>query len=268
MSLYGNLSSAQLTTLLAEINNDPRGVGYAAYLPSSDYINLARLLNFIRDGATACPVNNVVGTADGAITGATNATPISIASAAHGLKTGNAVVVTGVGGNTNADGTWAITKVDANDFTLNGSAGNAAYTSGGIWMQAVRVTSLSTEAIMTTIDNRDWPGAGNGAAVVGNDLANGQYLVALTNQPSGQVSMTNPDGTDTTVAKNLKRCVGNTHGSQTDLTALQWRNAGRGELVLTLSGSVGSQTINGVQAQFSNLLDQFDVRAAITGSYS
>jgi hypothetical protein len=65
------------------------------------------------------------------ITGATNATPIAITCTAHGYSTGDTVVVTSVAGNTNANGTWEITNTGTNTFTLDGSAGNAAYTSGG-----------------------------------------------------------------------------------------------------------------------------------------
>lgn len=65
------------------------------------------------------------------ITGATNASPIQITIANHGLSTGETVVIASVGGNTAANGTWAITVTGANTFTLNGSTGNGAYTSGG-----------------------------------------------------------------------------------------------------------------------------------------
>lgn len=64
-----------------------------------------------------------------AITGATNATPIVITANGHGLSTGARVSITGVLGNTAANGTWTITKVDANTFDLNTSVGNGAYTS-------------------------------------------------------------------------------------------------------------------------------------------
>jgi hypothetical protein len=77
-----------------------------------------------------CSILSVNGSSK-AITAATNATPISITSTAHGFSTGNTIKVSGVLGNTNANGTWVITVVDANTFTLNGSKGNAAYTSGG-----------------------------------------------------------------------------------------------------------------------------------------
>lgn len=65
------------------------------------------------------------------ITGATNATPIEITSTAHGYSTGDTVVITAVGGNTSANGTFEITSTGANTFTLNGSVGSGAYTSGG-----------------------------------------------------------------------------------------------------------------------------------------
>jgi hypothetical protein len=69
-----------------------------------------------------------------AITGASNAAPIVITSAAHGLNTGDAISVSGVAGNTAANGVFTITKVDDNSFSLNGATGNAAYTSGGTWL--------------------------------------------------------------------------------------------------------------------------------------
>jgi hypothetical protein len=66
------------------------------------------------------------------LSNATNASPIQITTLAnHNFVTGDWVYVSSVGGNTAANGFWRITKVDATNFTLNGSAGNAAYTSGG-----------------------------------------------------------------------------------------------------------------------------------------
>ena len=88
------------------------------------------------------------------ITGATNATPISITCTAHGYSTGDTVVVTGVSGNSNANGTWEITSTGANTFTLDGSAGNAAYTSGGTARlrnnTRVKLASAVTQNIAST----------------------------------------------------------------------------------------------------------------------
>lgn len=66
------------------------------------------------------------------VTAATNATPIAVTtSAAHGRATGEIVTISGVLGNLAANGTFTITVTGANTFTLNGSVGTGAYTSGG-----------------------------------------------------------------------------------------------------------------------------------------
>lgn len=80
----------------------------------------------------ASTVGAVPGVSNLAVSGATNATPIEISATAHGLASGNYVQISSVLGNTNANGQWVITVTGANTFTLDGSAGNAAYTSGGI----------------------------------------------------------------------------------------------------------------------------------------
>ncbi|MEP7286964.1 MAG: hypothetical protein ABI947_14500 [Chloroflexota bacterium] len=77
------------------------------------------------------------GQVSGTITAATNpAFPgaIQITSTAHGLNTGDMVGINGLVGQTAPNGiVWVITKVDANNFTLNGSTGTGTYTSGGTW---------------------------------------------------------------------------------------------------------------------------------------
>ena len=66
------------------------------------------------------------------VTGATFATPIEITtSVAHGLATGDRVIVSGVTGNTAANGNFRVTPTSATTFTLDFSAGNAAWVSGG-----------------------------------------------------------------------------------------------------------------------------------------
>lgn len=74
----------------------------------------------------------VAGVSNLAVTGASGS-PIQITTATnHGLANGNPVTITGVLGNTNANGTWTITYVDATHFLLNGTTTNAAYISGGV----------------------------------------------------------------------------------------------------------------------------------------
>lgn len=66
-----------------------------------------------------------------AITAVNAASPIQITTAtAHGLFTGNKVNISGT--STPADGNWTITKVDATNFTLNGSTGSGTASSGTI----------------------------------------------------------------------------------------------------------------------------------------
>src|SRR5262245_51009020 len=86
-------------------------------------------------GDSVAPVNLT-------ITGATNASPIVITSTAHGLSTGDRVTVASVGGNTNANGDWTVTRIDANTFSLDGSSGNATYTSGGTASRQLRLANI------------------------------------------------------------------------------------------------------------------------------
>lgn len=63
------------------------------------------------------------------ITGATNATPIVISGlpTGHGLKNGDRISISGITGNTGANGDWTLDSVTANGATLRGSVGNGVY---------------------------------------------------------------------------------------------------------------------------------------------
>ena len=70
------------------------------------------------------------------VTGATNASPIVVTSAAHGFTNGMVVTVDSVEGNTNANGDWVVTDATTDTFKLYttagvASSGNSAYTTGG-----------------------------------------------------------------------------------------------------------------------------------------
>lgn len=73
------------------------------------------------------------------VSAATNASPIQITTvgsdgtpADHNLQTGGLVDIAGVLGNTAANGTSrTVTRVNATSFTIDGTTGNGAYTSGG-----------------------------------------------------------------------------------------------------------------------------------------
>ena len=130
------------------------------------------------------------------ITGATNATPISITCTAHGYSTGDTVVITGVGGNTNANGTWEITSTGANTFTLDGSAGNAAYTSGGTVRlrnnTRVMLTTAVTQNIASTGPGRTaWTSSTNVTATlstVNKEHVNSDSIAIANNFSTGRAA--------------------------------------------------------------------------------
>lgn len=87
-------------------------------------------IDHILDAGLNSPVST------GVITDATNATPIVLTVTLDGSSTfavGDLVTVTSVGGNTNANGTFFVSAASGSgtSVTLEGSAGYAAYTSGG-----------------------------------------------------------------------------------------------------------------------------------------
>jgi len=72
----------------------------------------------------------------GNVTGADTGSPIEITSVAHGLTDGTIVTVKDVGGQTGANGTWAINVTGDDTFELTGSASVSTWTSGGTWQVA------------------------------------------------------------------------------------------------------------------------------------
>src|SRR5574344_37660 len=65
------------------------------------------------------------------VSNATNATPIVITAVGHPFITGDKVQISGVGGNTAANGVFTITKIGTDTFSLDGSVGNGAFSSNG-----------------------------------------------------------------------------------------------------------------------------------------
>ena len=88
------------------------------------------------------------------VTGATNAEPIVVTtSEPHLLGTGARVRISGVEGNTAANGLWLVTVVDSTSFELNGSTGDGSFTgSDGV---AVVVPALGTYKLKITASDGD-----------------------------------------------------------------------------------------------------------------
>src|SRR5574344_1574492 len=65
------------------------------------------------------------------VSNATNATPIVITAVGHGFLTGDKVYISDVGGNTAANGTFTITKIGTDTFSLDDSVGNGTFDANG-----------------------------------------------------------------------------------------------------------------------------------------
>jgi hypothetical protein len=74
------------------------------------------------------------------ITNATNTNPIVVTSADHGLADDDVITIINVGGNGAAKGTFAVTVIDDDSFSLDGSTGDGDYTGGGQWFQCLAET--------------------------------------------------------------------------------------------------------------------------------
>jgi hypothetical protein len=120
---------------------------------------------------------------DTAVTGATNATPIVITTAAnHNLHNGEKVNITGVTGNTAANGNWTITWLSATTFSLNGSVGNGAYVAGGVISSVKSQMRASNYSIRVCPKNTKTLGFANPTeAIAPVTLAAGQEIKLVFN---------------------------------------------------------------------------------------
>jgi roadblock/LC7 domain-containing protein len=137
----------------------------------------------------------VTGATPQAITNVVNRSYVDVISAGHGLATGNRVRITGVLGNTAANGTYTVTRISENVFRLNGVVGTGTYTSGGSWIRMngnVPATGASSRAISNVANTQavEITSAAHGLktgekvriiGVQGNTAANGEFLVTVIN---------------------------------------------------------------------------------------
>ena len=173
--------------------------------------NSALFSKLANDGSVA--LNALQSYSTVSVTGATNATPVVITATAHGRSTGDSVYISGVLGNTAANGTWIITKVDANSFSLNSSVGNGAYSSGGtVYLLPSSPQNLTPKqyvdnTVNTTFSNitnpLNVPYSVNSAAVSSgyasfiSSLSNSSIKIAASATP---IVLTHPDGWQETVS--------------------------------------------------------------------
>lgn len=115
------------------------------------------------------------------ITNATNATPIVVTAVAHGLVTGDNISISGITGNTNANGYFKITRLTADTFSLQNYstgadiAGNGAY--GGA---PVAVTGIvQANRVLAVAGTAAHPSVGDGTAGYGFYFVSGTPYIAL-----------------------------------------------------------------------------------------
>lgn len=161
------------------------------------------------------------------VSAASNASPISIVTTStNALFTGQWVQITGVNGNTAANGIWSITVVSNTNFTLNGSTGNGAYTGGG----TIATTPFSGPTNL-------WEGTpvlavgsdGYTAAQISTTLTGDAFFTTTTNNPftstSTSFTINTASNNQTTIAapsggQNLPQTIINVASTTTASTTI------------------------------------------------
>lgn len=171
-------------------------VGYG----TSPGAGLGAAIDYANDTIKAALFSSAIGKT---ITGATNATPIVVTATSHGFNNGDIVAISGVAGNTAANGVFKIANKTTNTFELTtryaaaNVAGNGAYTSGGIAVNlttnanfsdvsASQIGSSVTLASKTMVD-----GAAAAAAVTFSAVASGStvyFLIIYKDTGTGSTS--------------------------------------------------------------------------------
>ena len=94
-------------------------------------------------------VGYLASTTSGTVTGASNANPIVITAANNGLQSGDLVTIAGVTGNTKANGTFAVTVIDANTFSIP-ATGNGSFGGTPTWTLATETTPSNIQEVAAT----------------------------------------------------------------------------------------------------------------------
>jgi len=153
------------------------------------------------------------------ITDASNESPITITSVGHGFETGEFVTIASVGGNTAANGYWRVIRISRDEFSLTGSTGNGAYTSGGtttgpdlgsVQHAIVSFTESFTadESKTLTFQNSANPCSnGNQAACDAAGLDEAEMLAFNSSAWGASIECETPDGNDTTRSASARTII-------------------------------------------------------------
>jgi len=86
-----------------------------------------------------------------AVTAATNATPIVVTSASHGIVNGDLVMIAGCLGNTAANGIFRAANVTTNTFELTNPTTGANIAGNGAWTSGGRIVNISQHQYLSSI---------------------------------------------------------------------------------------------------------------------
>jgi len=98
------------------------------------------------------------------ITSSTNATPIVVTFASHGLVTGDRITINGHATNTAANGTWVVTNLTSSTFSLDSSVGNGIGGNTGVFAKAAACPLI--QDFKTAVLSFDTDGGGDAAFTV------------------------------------------------------------------------------------------------------
>ena len=204
---------------------------------------------------------NVTTPLSATVTGASNTTPIVITTTSQVFQNGDSVLIAGVGGNLAANGLWVIAVISpGSTFSLVGSVGTGAYTSGGTAVDQSLTPPASV--FQDGIDDLD---AVHLNAAVSTALDRTQFLqaglTALAAALPGTQAFTftaalapTTIATATAIGQTVKCFVSGGHGLLSGLT-------------VTISGATGMTALNGTF--LVTVLDSthFTIPLTATGSY-
>ena len=115
----------------------------SSFTSSPAETNLMTMIMNLDSGAVDSTTSGTTKTITGA---ASNGVPdlIRITAVGHGYVTGDTVNISGVLGTTEANGTWVVTSIDADNFDLVGSTHTNAWIAGGTQVSNLPNTALSS----------------------------------------------------------------------------------------------------------------------------
>lgn len=146
------------------------------------------------------------------VSGVANAAGLfRVTVATHGYATGDTVYLQDIGGTPDANGEWAITVIDANNFDLDDSVFAGAYTSGGTstlywdaaWLRRAFLGGVSREEAPFKV-------AANGDVIIDNRGLSSRATFVLdfngvTTEVNNSIEGSNPFGLRTTLNSNPDR---------------------------------------------------------------